>query len=36
MHTTENFQPEALGLDEKSDLEILTILYEVKSKLLNA
>jgi len=28
MQTTEKLHPEALGLDEKSDLEILTILYE--------
>ena len=28
MQTTEKLHPEAIGLDEKSDLEILTILYE--------
>ena len=28
MQTTEKLHPDALGLDEKSDLEILTILYE--------
>ena len=28
MQTTEKLHPEAIGLDKKSDLEILTILYE--------
>ena len=28
MQTTEKLHPKALGLDEKSSLEILTILYE--------
>ena len=28
MQTTEKLHPEAIGLDEKSDLEILNILYE--------
>ena len=30
MHTTEKLHPNALGLDEKGNLEILTILYEAQ------